>query len=48
MAVIQFTYRVTVKIADEQLEKLTEFLTYIKNFGGEAKLIKTTTAKDEK
>jgi hypothetical protein len=45
MAVIQFTYKVTLNIADEEIDKLTEFLTFVKNMKGDAKLVKTTTEK---
>ncbi len=45
MAVIEFTYRVTIKMADEELDKLTEFLVYVKAHGGEANLLKTTPTK---
>ncbi len=46
MATIQFTYRVIINITDEELDKLTEFLAHVKNLKGDAKLLKTTTAKD--
>ena len=46
MATIQFTYKVTVSIKDEEINKLTEFLEKIRELGGTAELQKTTTVKD--
>lgn len=47
MAVIQFTYRVTVKVDDKDLLKLNELHEAVKKLDGDAKLIKTTTAKEK-
>lgn len=47
MAVIQFTYKVTLQISDEELDKVTDFLKKVKELGGDAKLIKTSTANEE-
>lgn len=46
MATLQFTYKVTIKLKDEDLLKLTEFLTTVKELGGIAELQKASTAKD--
>ncbi len=46
MAVIHFTYRVELEIDDKDILKLTEFLEKVKELDGEAKLIKTQSAKD--
>lgn len=46
MAIINFTYKVTFNIPDEEIEKLTKFLTFITNdMKGTAQLIKTSTDK---